>query len=119
MGSVNSFSADLALVETDAVVVLRGELDLASTPQLERVLDPLVSHGPPEIVLDCAALSFLDSSGIAVLVNVQSRLGQQDRQLIVRAPQANVLRVLEVTGLMDFLHVDSEVVQIHPDQLAV
>ena len=117
--SGNLFSADLVHLDVDAVVVLLGELDLESAPQLAQILDTLVRHGSPEIVVEYSGLSFMDTSGIAVLVEAQSRLGQQDRRLIVRRPQPNVLRVLEITGLVEFLIVDVGGVQHDSTHLAI
>ncbi len=81
-----------------ARIVVRGDVDMATAPDLRRTLDDLVDGGAAQIVLDCRELDFLDSSGIGVLVAVRSRLaGAGD--LVLEAPRANVQKVLEVTGV--------------------
>ena len=115
--SSNPFSADLVHLDGNAVVVLVGELDLATAPLLTGVLDPLVEDGPPEIVLDCAALTFLDSSGITVLVRAQNRLSQMQRRLVVRAPRPTVLRGLEITGVVKLLRVEGGTDQVEDNDL--
>jgi anti-anti-sigma factor len=102
----SSFSAAVDSMDGSAVVVVRGELDMDTAPELGRVLEPLITHGPKEIVLDFSEVSFLDSSGIATLIANQNRLREQGRSLSIHDPLPQVLRVLTVTALTEFLGVD-------------
>lgn len=102
------FSATLVSLDGTAVVALVGELDLGTAPHLVQVLEPLLEAGPEQLILDCSGLSFMDSSGIAVLVTAQHRLGERGRRLTVHSATPNVLRVFEVTGMLDFFHVRTE-----------
>jgi anti-sigma B factor antagonist len=81
-----------------ARVELRGDVDMATAPELRRVLDELIDGGAAEIVLDCRHLEFLDSSGIGALVAARTRIGDQG-VIVLEAPHANVRKVLEVTGV--------------------
>lgn len=58
---IPSFSATIAHLDGNAVVVLLGELDMDSAPDLQHVLEELIAGGPPEIVLDLSSLDFMDS----------------------------------------------------------
>jgi anti-sigma B factor antagonist len=79
-------------------VIVRGEIDLATAPQLRDLLNELVDGGSTRILLDCRGLDFLDSSGIGVLVAVRKRLGE-DGALTLESPQAHVRKVLDLTGV--------------------
>jgi anti-sigma B factor antagonist len=85
------------------IVVVRGEIDMATAPQVRDALNELVDAGASRIVVDCRGLDFLDSSGIGVLIAVRKRLGDEGA-LTLEAPQAHVRKVLELTGVVD--HVD-------------
>jgi len=74
-------------------VVLLGELDMDSAPDLQHVLEELIAGGPPEIVLDLSNLDFMDSSGLAVLISCRQRLHEKGRRLRVRSLKPNVVRV--------------------------
>jgi anti-sigma B factor antagonist len=102
------FSATVVRAGADAVVTLVGELDMATAPSLADVLDSLLSDGPGEIVVDLAGLSFIDSSGLAVLVTTQNALGEQGRGLSLRSPRRHAVKVLEMAGLVNFLDVRTE-----------
>jgi anti-anti-sigma factor len=106
--SAGGFSAEVVGLDDDAVVFLTGELDMATAPELHGVLDQIIEHGPQEVLLDFSALSFIDSSGIAALVDAQQRLGGQKRCLSVRGAQKGAVRVFQIAGLVDFLHVQTD-----------
>ena len=102
--------ADLELEsrESDggASVVVRGEVDMATAPQLRDTLLGLVDGGASHIALDCRGLEFLDSSGIGVLIAVRKRLGD-DGSLTLEAPPAHVRKVLELTGVSEHVTITS------------
>jgi anti-anti-sigma factor len=78
-----------------STLVLCGELDIGSAPLLEAAL---ATHGPATI--DMAAVSFVDSSGLRVLVAAQQgRTANGSPRLLVRDPSPVVQRVLALSGL--------------------
>lgn len=102
--------ADLELEtqESDdgAMIVVRGEVDMATAPQLRDTLLAVVEGGASRIALDCRGLDFLDSSGIGVLIAVRKRLGD-DGSLTLEAPPAHVRKVLELTGVSEHVTITS------------
>lgn len=80
------------------VLILGGELDLATVSELREQLDEAVrSRGA--VVIDLSGLRFIDSSGLHMLVGAEQDLGAGGGQLVlVRGPRA-VHRVFELTGL--------------------
>jgi len=81
-------------------LVPRGELDVASAPELEELLiEPLASGN--HVVLDLRELEFMDSSGVRTLVTAHGTAERASGTLsIVRAPSGGpVDRVIEVSGL--------------------
>jgi len=101
--------SQLELVRADAqegvvVVTVRGEIDMATAPDLRATLDELVDDGVSRVVLDCRALEFLDSSGIGVLVAARKRLGDAG-ELVIESPPAHVRKVLDITGVTGHLTV--------------
>lgn len=100
------FAANVVHLDGNAMVVLLGELDMDSAPDLARVLDELTESGPPELVLDLSDLGFIDSSGIAVLVTAQGRLQERGRHLRVRSSKPLLARVFAITNLSEYLNVE-------------
>lgn len=78
-----------------------GELDIASVPILERELDAVSASDPDVIVVvDLTQLSFMDSSGLHLLLRVAERL---PRRLRVINGSASVERLLDLSGARDRL----------------
>jgi anti-sigma B factor antagonist len=91
---------DPALKDVPGVRV-PGEIDAATAPELQRALEAAVAASAGAFVLDLTPASFLDSSGIGVLLRVRALLGREDRVLVVVCPPGPVRDVLALCGLDD------------------
>jgi anti-sigma B factor antagonist len=80
-----------------ALLRLDGDLDLWSSPQLKSALYDLLAVGHDRLVVDLSGVGFMDSTGLGVMIGVQQRFSADERMAIA-APQAPVLRVLELSG---------------------
>jgi anti-sigma B factor antagonist len=79
------------------VLQLVGELDISSAPALrERLMQLLAADG--DVIVDLSTLSFMDSSGISVLIVAHKRSAEKSRKLTLRSPRGSVAKVLEVSG---------------------
>jgi anti-sigma B factor antagonist len=85
------------------VIAPRGELDLATADQLEERL-----AGNIDTVLDLSELSFIDSTGIRVLVSTARRARAEGWEFTVRSPQPTVLRVIRLVALEQQLRLESQ-----------
>jgi anti-sigma B factor antagonist len=89
-------------VYSDAVrcrVALSGELDLATAPQLQQILDQLCRDGYPEIVLDLSELEFVSAAGLAVFHRADDHLRAANGRLILHRPGRLARRVLAISKL--------------------
>ncbi len=84
--------------EWPAVLHLSGDLDVESAETLLEVGLPLVEEHD-ELAVELGELTFLDSSGLAVLVRMHKRLVDKAGKLVLRNPPANARRILEITSL--------------------
>jgi anti-sigma B factor antagonist len=82
-----------------AVVTVGGEVDLDTAPQLgDRALDA-VRDVSPHVVLDLTGVSFMDSTGLKVLLSVQRRAHLAGGSFGVVGPSRSVRKLLSLTGL--------------------
>jgi len=86
-----------------ALVKIVGELDLATVPGVERELDPLVQSPAERVAFDLSGVSFMDSSGIAMLLRVAGKV----LSIEVRDPSVAVQTVIRATGLSAVLRTGS------------
>jgi anti-anti-sigma factor len=87
------------------VFVLRGEFDAYSTPMLGDALDRAIQRGDYEIVIDMAAVTFVDMSTLNQIVRVMQEVYRHNGHLVVASPDRNVLRAIDLAGLRHALRV--------------
>jgi anti-sigma B factor antagonist len=85
------------------VVAARGQVDLATAPELAKALAEARGDGVTEIVVDLTAVDFLDSTGVRVLVQAARQAAQAGVRLYLQGAQGWVARVLEITGVAEYL----------------
>lgn len=85
------------------IVEVDGELDLASSPQLEQALEHAWRAQPESVVLELADLRFLDMAGLRVLLAAQQRAEHEGSQLALAHVSAPVQRVMQLAGVNGLL----------------
>jgi anti-anti-sigma factor len=87
---------------------LSGELDLASTPTLERELAAIEpSAGRRRVLIDLSGVGFMDSTGLQALLRARERANEHGAELVLRRGSHQVQRVFELTKTIDaFTFVD-------------
>jgi anti-sigma B factor antagonist len=80
------------------VLALRGELDVATVPRLADPLREAIAAGKTALVVDLGELTFLDSTGLMVLLNGLRRVGRQGGNLVIVCTNPTVLRLFDITG---------------------
>ncbi|MEV6491792.1 STAS domain-containing protein [Actinoplanes sp. NPDC051633] len=85
------------------VVSVAGELDMATAPQLQDQISDLLEKGRNRLVFDLAEVSFCDSTGLSVFVRAKNSTDDAGGVVRLAAPQRGVLRILEVSGLVEVL----------------
>jgi anti-anti-sigma factor len=97
------FTVTRSVADTgDPVITLSGELDISSADVFRLAVEDVVKDNPVRLVIDLRELTFMDSSGIAVMVYASNNVA--DVQLCHAS--TIVRRVIEVTGLSDVLRLE-------------
>jgi anti-sigma B factor antagonist len=100
MASNNLFSIDKVDQPGGPVLLrLRGELDVHGAPTLRARLLDLMPERPP-LVVDLRGQDFMDSSGLAALLELRSRARQVDWDVSMRGARGRVRELLERTGTL-------------------
>lgn len=89
-------------------LALEGELDLVTAPVALEVLNPVLERGKGPLVINLSGVSFMDSTGIHVLVDAHRCLEAQKRRLTITFREhGSVHRLLSLVGLLDTVAVPS------------
>lgn len=81
------------------VLSVRGEIDLATAPQLRRSIHDLIDGGHRQVAVDLTDVEFMDSTGLGVLIGSLKRLNEDGGNLVLTGLRPAVSRVFEITGL--------------------
>jgi anti-sigma B factor antagonist len=86
-----------------ARLVLGGELDMAARFQAEQALDDLLSEPVEQLVVDLGEVTFVDSTGMGLVLEVNDRARSEGFRLRLLRGPAEVQRVFELAGVADVL----------------
>jgi anti-anti-sigma factor len=108
------FQVKAERVGTSALVIVEGELDIATLPELERAVTRMRSQGLELMVIDLRRLSFLDSMSIELLLRLHGDLAAAGASLVVvRGPRA-VNRIFDLMELERVLTLVDEPPELRP-----
>ncbi|MFZ0091694.1 MAG: STAS domain-containing protein [Solirubrobacteraceae bacterium] len=99
----NQFRVEVHKDGSTAVIVVGGELDLASGPELESELDQVSGAETQMLVIDLRSLRFMDSTGLSILVRAHQRLAAEGCEVALARGSQQVQRLLHLTGVAERL----------------
>lgn len=89
----------------ELTVALEGRLDTTTAPQLEAELKTSLND-VSALTLDFAALEYISSAGLRVLLSAQKVMNKQGK-MVIRNANETILEVFEVTGFLDILTIEA------------
>jgi anti-sigma B factor antagonist len=87
------------------VLSVEGEVDVATAPRLLSALNDAVAEAVRSVIIDLTSVGFMDSTGLALLINAHRRLTARRKGFAVVCPAGPLRRVFELTDMVDTLHV--------------
>jgi stage II sporulation protein AA (anti-sigma F factor antagonist) len=98
---------DVLATDQETVVVVRGEIDLATGQQFRDAL-LAASRESPRVLVDLSDVTFMDSAGVNALVAAYHRV-PPDGELRLAGLRPNTRRLLQITGLVDLFATSGEI----------
>ena len=84
--------------ENQLVAIMEGRLDTAAAQQAQKDLEPLKACNGRDIVLDCAGLDYIASSGLRIFLNLLQLAKSQGSQVIIQGANDYLRQVFNMTG---------------------
>ena len=107
MAELNPGAAELTVTQSTRdgvpVLALAGELDMSNARAVKAAIGSSGAESAGRLIFDLSGLEFIDSAGIAALLDAAERVGS----VSVQAPAPAVWRVIEITGLTEILPLES------------
>lgn len=97
----------VTLLQHQAIVVahVAGEVDMLTGPSLQSHLDQALATRPERLIVDLSQVTFLGSTGLAVLINTQEAATSQGTTFQLRGIGRAAARVLQATNLTFFFQI--------------
>jgi anti-sigma B factor antagonist len=94
---------------SESVIELEGEIDLKEAPAIRSVVVPILEKKPSRLLFDMTGVSYIDSSGLAVLIEAYQQLSRHGGEVALCGLAKNVASVLKLARL-------DLIFTIHPDR---
>lgn len=106
----------MSLPDAPNVLPLEGEIDLHVSPRISAALGAMIEKKPPRVVVDLSKVNYIDSSGLAVLIEGMQNVEAYGGKFILAGIQENVKPIFEIARLdqvfIIFPHVDAALAAI-------
>ena len=93
------------------ILALEGEIDLHRSPQVKESLEPLVAQKLPRILVDFSAVTYVDSSGLATMIETLQRIQSYGGKFAMFGLRDSVRSIFEIARL-------DQIFSIFPDEAA-
>lgn len=94
------------------VIAVSGEVDLATSPELDVAIIAAIDSGTSSVAIDLTDVSFMDSSGLGVIVRGLKRCREADIDLDLVITNERVLKVFGITGLDQVIPIHASIEDI-------
>ena len=98
-----AFDVDVRGTDAGTVIVVRGDMDVASIDPLDAALYQALAGAPARVTLDLRRVGFVDSSGLRFLLRANARARNEGWGLEIYRPGETAIKALAVTGVLDLL----------------
>lgn len=86
-------------MEQATTVRIKGEVDIYSIEKFRESIEEKIKTQAPEIILDCSELSYMDSTGMGVLIELRNKTKEMGQKIIMMNPRPNIKKLLALTGV--------------------
>ncbi|KAF5077534.1 STAS domain-containing protein [Acetobacterium wieringae] len=86
-------------MEKTSMVSIKGEIDIYSIEKFREIIEEKIRTQAPEIILDCSELSYMDSTGMGVLIELRNKTKEMGQKIIMINPRPNIKKLLSLTGV--------------------
>jgi len=102
---VNPLVVERSRIDGYELLAVEGELDIATAPRMISALNEAFADLERPLVVDLSSVNFLDSTGLALLMNAYRRVKRRGQGFAIVCPGGPISRVFEIADMVESLHV--------------
>jgi anti-sigma B factor antagonist len=100
--------ANVRNIQGSAVIDLSGEISATAEDALNKAYEDAVHENPPIIVLNFSQVDYINSTGIALILNLLVKAGRSHRRLLAYGLSDHYREIFRITRLADFMRIYSD-----------
>lgn len=100
-----ALAVERSRVDGYELLAVEGELDIATAPRMIAALNEAFADLERPIVVDLSSVGFMDSTGLALLINAHRRVKRRGQGFAIVCPGGPISRVFEIADMVESLHV--------------
>ena len=104
---MNTVNIDINQVNSCIEVLVSGEIDVYTASRLKEVVNPLASQDHVEMVINLSGVSFMDSTGLGVLVGLFKTVKSHNGKFQIIGLSNRLKRLFDITGLAEIIQISS------------
>ena len=81
------------------VCAIEGEIDINTSPEIKKAFDKIISKKEPKIIINFTAVTYVDSSGLATIVEILKNMRSYNGKLVLSNLSPKVKGLFEITKL--------------------
>lgn len=93
-------------LEDKFLVTLEGELDTAAASEVDKTLQPLYSTNGKDVIIDCAGLEYIASSGLRILISILKGAKAGGSRVVMKDMNDDIKSVFKLTGFINIFEVE-------------
>ena len=97
---------DIQEIDGKLIATLEGELDTAAALEAEKALQPLYEANGRDVVIECAKLDYIASSGLRILLCILKASKTSGSHVVLRNMNEDIKSVFTMTGLINLFEVE-------------
>ncbi len=86
-------------VDQVIIVTIKGEVDIYSVDTFRGSIEETFDQGARDIILDCSELTYIDSIGMGVLIEMRNKSQELGKKIAMKNPRPNIKKLLSLTGV--------------------
>jgi anti-sigma B factor antagonist len=102
---VTPLAVERSRVDGYELLTVQGELDIANAPRMLTVLNEAIADMAAPLVVDLTDVAFMDSTGLALLMNARRRAVRLGHGFAIVCPKGPIARVFEIADMVQRLRV--------------
>jgi anti-sigma B factor antagonist len=103
--AVNPLAVERSRVDGYELLAVDGELDIATAPRMIAALNQAFANLQLPLVVDLSSVNFMDSTGLALLMNARRRVVRLGQGFAIVCPGGPIRRVFEIADMVETLHI--------------